>query len=64
MFSFERRCTRGDMIEVYRMFNNLVDINISDFFELDEGNRTERGGAQLNTKKTVQIRSVKAFFCK
>ena len=29
MFCFERRCTRGNMIEieVYKMLNNHVDVN-------------------------------------
>ena len=39
MYSLSRRYKRGDMIEVYKIFNGLDDLNISDFFELDTGNR-------------------------
>ncbi len=30
MYSFERRCVRGDMIEVFKMFSGLNDLNVDD----------------------------------
>ena len=35
MFTLETRYKRGDMIEVYKIFNNLDDLNFDDFFVLN-----------------------------
>ena len=35
MFSLERRYRRGDMIEVYKIFEGRDDLRLEDFFELD-----------------------------
>ena len=37
MYSLERRYIRGDLIEVYKMFNGLDDINVEDYFDLNYG---------------------------
>lgn len=51
MFSLERRYKRGDMIEVYKIFNGMDDLCFEDFFELDLGGR--RGHSKkLKTKKS------------
>ena len=39
MYSVERRYRRGDMIEVFKMFSELDDLKVKDFFELDTGTR-------------------------
>ena len=61
MFSFERRCERGDMIEVYKIFNGLDDVNASKFFELDDDNRT-RGHFLKIKKKQCRLDVRKNFF--
>ena len=49
MFSFERRCVRGDMIELFKIFSGIDKLDVSKFFELDDGNRTR--GHHLKIKK-------------
>ena len=39
MFSLGRRYKRGDMIEVYKIFNGLDDLKVEDFFVLDTDGR-------------------------
>ena len=53
MFSLERRYARGDMIEVFKIFKGMDDLNFSDFFELDTDSRT-RGHSKKLKVKTVE----------
>ena len=40
MYSVNRRLIRGDMIEVYKLFVGLVDIDYRKFFTLETNGRT------------------------
>ena len=53
MFSLKRRYLRGDLIEVYKMFNGLDKVDFNDYFTLDEDRRT-RGHS----------RKIKKFSCR
>ena len=50
MFSVERRYVRGDMIEVYKMFEGLDDLDINDFFEVVGEGRTRGHNRKLKAK--------------
>ena len=52
---------RGDMIEVYKMFNGLDDLNIEDYFDLDKNDRT-RGHNLKIKKKSFKLDLRKNFF--
>ncbi len=47
MFSFERRCLRGDMIELFKMFSDSSYIDKSTFFTLEEDSRTRGHGRKI-----------------
>ena len=48
MFSFERRCLRGDMIELlFKMFSDINYIDVSTFFTLEEESRTRGHGRKI-----------------
>ena len=61
MYSLERRYMRGDMIEVYKMFNGLDDVKIEDYFDLDKNDRT-RGHNLKIKKKPFKLDLRKSFF--
>ena len=50
MFSVRRRYLRGDMIQVYKMFEGIDDININDFFEIAIDSSTRGHNRKLKTK--------------
>ena len=50
MFSLRRRYIRGDMIEVYKMFEGLDDLDINEFFEVDEDDRTRGHSRKLKVR--------------
>ena len=47
MFSFERRCLRGDRIELYKMFSDSDYLEVGTFFNLQEGNRARGHGRKI-----------------
>lgn len=61
MYSFERRCKRGDMIEVFKMFSGMNDLNVGEFFDIDVDDRT-RGHSRKIRKKTCRLDLRKNFF--
>ena len=61
MYSLERRSMRGDMIQVYKMFNGLDDVDVNDFFCLDHSNRT-RGHNFKIKKQNSRLDVRKNFF--
>ena len=50
MFSVRRRYIRGDMIQVYKMFEQLDDLNLNDFFEVDRYSSTRGHNRKLKVK--------------
>ena len=50
MFSVRRRYIRGDMIQVYKMFEKIDDINIEDFFELVSDSSTRGHNRKLKVR--------------
>ena len=50
MFSVKRRYVRGDMIEVYKMFEGLDDLDVNDFFEVVGEGRTRGHNRKLKVK--------------
>ena len=61
MFSFERRCLRGDMIELYKMFSDIDYLDVGTFFTLEEENRT-RGHERKIRKQGCRLDLRKFFF--
>ena len=61
MFSFERRCIRGDMIELFKMFSDTNYIDVRSFFTLEEGNRTRNHGRKIR-KQGCRLDIRKYFF--
>lgn len=61
MFSFERRCLRGDMIELFKMFTDSNYIDVSTFFTLEEEGRT-RGHGRKISKQGCRSNIRKYFF--
>ena len=61
MFSFERRCLRGDMIELYKMFSDSNYLDVGTFFTLEEENRT-RGHERKIRKQGCRLDLQKYFF--
>lgn len=61
MFSFERRCNRGDLIEVYKMFTGIDTLDVLNFFELDTSDRT-RGHNFKIRKQQSRLDIRKHFF--
>jgi len=60
MFSLKRRYKRGDMIEVYKIFEGLDNLNVSDYFELDRGGR--RGHSRKLKVKSARLEIRKYSF--
>ena len=50
MFSVRRRYIRGDMIQVYKMFEQIDDLNLYDFFEVDRDSSTRGHNRNLKVK--------------
>ena len=61
MFSFERRCLRGDMIELYKMFSDRGYLDVGTFFTLEEENRI-RGHERKIRKQGCKLGLRKYFF--
>ena len=61
MYSFERRCLRGDMIQLYKMFKGLDKLDIHKFFDLEEAHRT-RGHNLKIKKKNCRLDVRKYYF--
>lgn len=61
MFSFERRCIRGDMIELFKMFSDRNYIDVRSFFTLEEGCRTRNHGRKIR-KQGCRLDIRKYFF--
>ena len=61
MFSLERRFIRGDMIQMYKMFEGLDSLNINDFFLLNQDSRC-RGHSRKIVKKHCRLDARKYFF--
>ena len=61
MFSFERRCLRGDMIELYKMFSDSDYVDVGVFFILEEENRT-RGHHEWKIKKHGCRLDIRKYF--
>ena len=61
MFSFERRCLRGDMIELYKMFSDNDYLDVGTFFTLERENRT-RGHDKKIRKQSCRLDLRKYFF--
>ena len=53
MYSLDRRYKRGDMIEVFKIFNGLDDLNLTDFFVVDTDGR--RGHSRKLKVKTARL---------
>ena len=61
MESLEIRRIKADLIMVYKIYHNLVDINFEDFFTIDLYDKTRTNGLKLKTEKhRLEIR--KHFF--
>ena len=60
MFTFERRCLRGDMIQLYKMFKVIDKLKINEFFEIEEQNRTR--GHNLKIKKMNCKLDIRKYF--
>ena len=60
MFSFERRCVRGDMIELFKIFSGMDKLDFSKLFELEGSNRTR--GHHLKIKKQRCRLDVRKYF--
>ena len=58
MFTLETRYKRGDMIEVYKIFNKLDDLNFEDFFVLNND------GLRGHSKKLKVKRLEKELNCR
>ena len=54
MFSIKRRLLRGDMIEVYKLFSGLVDLDVRKFFTLETERRT-RGHDKKIKKESCRL---------
>ena len=61
MFSFERRCIRGDMIELYKMFSDSDYLDVGTFFNLQGDNRI-RGHNRKIRKQSCRLDIRKYFF--
>lgn len=61
MFSFERRCLRGDMIKLYKMSSDCDYLDVDTFFTLEEGNRTRGHGRKIR-KQGCRLDLQKYFF--
>ena len=48
LFRLERRCLRGDMIEVYKMLKGFDRLNIDNLFKIDTKDKTR--GIKLKLK--------------
>ena len=61
MYSLERRYKRGDMIEVYKIFNGLDDLNMEDYIDLDTNNITKEHNFKIK-EKSCKLDMRKNFF--
>jgi len=60
MYSLERRRIRGDLIEVFKIMNGMVDIDVGVLFTLDINSRTR--GHSRKIKKNACNLDVRKFF--
>lgn len=61
LFSLERRFARGDMIEVYKIFEGYDDLEIENFFEVDS-NDVLRGHERKLKVRYTRLNCRKHFF--
>ncbi len=61
LFSMSKRRMRGDLIEAFKMFKGFVNVNVSDYFTLDQS-RVTRGNGYKIASKRFSSREAKHFF--
>ena len=62
LFSLSRRRMRGDLIEVYKIFKGLDNINVNDYFTVDRSNATRNNGYKIIGKRFRTNESKHFFF--
>ena len=50
LHSLKGRRLRGDLIEAYKMFNNIYDVDISTFFQVSHDSRTRNSKAKIGVQ--------------
>lgn len=61
LFSLSSRRMRGDLIEVFKMFHGLDNVNINDYLNVNRSNNTRTNGFKL-TGKRFQSNEAKHYF--
>ncbi len=52
---------RGDLIEVFKMFKDFVNVDVNDYFTLAQSKVTRRNGYKIASKR-FSSQEVKHFF--
>ena len=61
LFSLEKRRLRGDLIEVFKMFQGFDNVNISDYLVVDRESNTRNNGFKI-IGKSFRLEESKHFF--
>ena len=61
LFSLSKRRLRGDLIEIFKMFRGLDNVNIHDYLNVDERNITRSNGYKIFGKR-FQSEEAKHYF--
>ena len=62
MFSLRRRRLRGDMIEVFKMIQDIEKVNLGKLFSMDEDRRKRKHNLRLKTRRHVNSNIGLKFF--